>query len=60
MYHEAKFHELGETRVATDDGTYGIHGNVGNLLMSTHKQPKAVFACGAKWSLKNSRTTFCG
>lgn len=58
MYHEVKFHELGETRVATDDGTYGLHGNVGNLLMSTHKQPKAVFACGANGLLKTVEQLF--
>lgn len=52
LYYEEEFNELGETRIATDDGTYGIHGNVGNLLLSTSKMPKAVFACGANGLLK--------
>ena len=37
-----KFNRLGETRIATDDGTYGMHGNVGNLLLGTKTEPTAV------------------
>lgn len=58
MYYEEEFQALGETRIATDDGTYGIHGNVGNLLLSTHKTPKAVFACGANGLLKTVEQLF--
>lgn len=58
IYYEEEFKKLGETRIATDDGTYGIHGNVGNLLLSTHKKPKAVFACGANGLLKTVEQFF--
>lgn len=52
MYYTEKFQELGETRIATDDGTYGVYGNVGNLLLGTKEKPKAVFACGANGMLR--------
>ncbi len=52
LYYEEEFSALGETRIATDDGTYGVHGNVGNLLLSTDNMPKAVFACGSNGLLK--------
>jgi dihydroorotate dehydrogenase electron transfer subunit len=52
MYYEDEFQELGDTRIATDDGTYGIQGNVGNLLLAAEVQPAAVFACGSNGLLK--------
>lgn len=52
MYYENEFRELGETRIATDDGTYGIHGNVGNLLVVSEEIPTAVFSCGANGMLR--------
>ncbi|WP_280737822.1 MULTISPECIES: dihydroorotate dehydrogenase electron transfer subunit [unclassified Enterococcus] len=61
-YYQAEFDALGETRFATDDGTFGIHGNVGHLLQAAIKevQPTAVFACGANGMLKAVETTFLG
>lgn len=52
MYYENEFRELGETRIATDDGTYGIHGNVGNLLVVSEEIPTVVFSCGANGMLR--------
>lgn len=61
-YYQAEFEELGETRFATDDGTFGLHGNVGDLLLEAVKetQPKAVFACGATGMLKAVENIFAG
>ena len=42
----------GDTRFSTDDGTLGIQGNVGNLLLAEERQPDAVFACGNNGLLK--------
>lgn len=52
MYYEDEFKQLGETRIATDDGSYGLHGNVGNLLLAAAQTPAAVFACGNNGLLK--------
>lgn len=53
-YYQKEFEALGETWFATDDGSFGVHGNVGNLLKEAlpKTQPKAVFACGATGMLK--------
>lgn len=61
-YYQEEFIELGDTRFATDDGTFGIHGNVGNLLLDAvaEGQPKAVFACGANGMLKAVESIFKG
>ena len=42
MYYEKAFQALGDTRIATDDGTYGVQGNVGNLLLAADSKPAAV------------------
>lgn len=59
MYYQEEFQALGECRFATDDGSYGVHGNVGNLLLAAMNQseyqenkPAAVFACGNNGMLK--------
>ncbi|MEY8444682.1 dihydroorotate dehydrogenase electron transfer subunit [Enterococcus ratti] len=52
MYYEEEFKRLGDTSISTDDGSYGMQGNVEILLKSTSKKPKAVFACGANGLLK--------
>lgn len=53
MYYQEEFMALGECRFATDDGSYGIQGNVGNLLLAAQDvTPAAVFACGNKGMLK--------
>ena len=46
---------LGETHFATDDGSFGAHGNVGRLLseaLAKGRIPDAVYACGANGMLK--------
>lgn len=59
MYYQEEFLALGECRFATDDGSFGVQGNVGNLLLAAMhhpdyetKQPAAVFACGNNGLLK--------
>lgn len=59
-YYQEPFTALGETHFATDDGSFGLHGNVGDLLKEAvrKQQPKAVFACGAKGMLKAVESVF--
>ncbi|MGO3115341.1 dihydroorotate dehydrogenase electron transfer subunit [Enterococcus pseudoavium] len=52
VYYAEEFQSLGETHFSTDDGTFGIQGNVGNLLLAEKKRPDAVFACGNNGLLK--------
>ncbi|WP_376717072.1 dihydroorotate dehydrogenase electron transfer subunit [Enterococcus dongliensis] len=52
VYYADEFQALGTTRFSTDDGTFGIQGNVGNLLLAEFIQPDAVFACGNNGLLK--------
>ena len=52
VYYADEFQALGETRFSTDDGTFGLQGNVGNLLLAEENQPNAVFACGNNGLLK--------
>lgn len=58
MYYEKAFQALGDTRIATDDGTYGVQGNVGNLLLAADSKPEAVFACGNNGLLKTVEQLF--
>lgn len=60
MYYEEEFLKLGDTRIATDDGTYGLHGNVGNLLLAAKDKPAAIFACGSNGLLKTVEQLFAG
>lgn len=54
MYYKNEFLALDDTRFSTDDGSYGVHGHVGNMLVEALKdgQPDAVYACGATGMLK--------
>lgn len=53
-YFQDEFSALGNTYFATDDGSLGVHGNVGHLLKDAVKneQPDVVYACGANGMLK--------
>jgi dihydroorotate dehydrogenase electron transfer subunit len=53
-YFQQEFIALGKTHFATDDGSYGTAGNVGDLLRTElmDEQPDAIFACGANGMLK--------
>ena len=59
-YFQHEFIRLGETRFATDDGSFGVEGNVGNLLLEAVKkeQPDVVYACGANGMLKTVAQLF--
>ncbi len=52
MYYEEEFQALGATYIATDDGSYGVHGHVGHLLAEFSEKPAAVFSCGANGMLR--------
>ncbi|BCA85746.1 dihydroorotate dehydrogenase B (NAD(+)), electron transfer subunit [Enterococcus saigonensis] len=52
VYYAEKFQALGETHFATDDGSFGIQGNVSHLLIGRIEKPDAVFACGNNGMLK--------
>ncbi|MGG5316271.1 dihydroorotate dehydrogenase electron transfer subunit [Enterococcus sp. AZ072] len=52
VYYAEEFQALGDTRFSTDDGSFGLQGNVGNLLLATQEKPTAVFACGNNGLLK--------
>lgn len=53
-YFQSEFSTLSKTFFATDDGSLGVHGNVGHLLQEALKkeQPDVVYACGANGMLK--------
>lgn len=59
-YFQEEFIVLGDTRFATDDGSLGVHGNVGNLLLEATKKdkPDVVYACGANGMLKTVAQLF--
>lgn len=48
---EDAFRAVGETVVCTDDGSYGAHGFVSDLLQE-HKEVTSVCACGPKGMLR--------
>lgn len=58
MYYEKEFKALGETQIATDDGSYSIKGHVGTLLAQQEVMPAAVFACGSNGLLKTVEARF--
>ncbi|MTD38982.1 dihydroorotate dehydrogenase electron transfer subunit [Erwinia sp. CPCC 100877] len=58
-YFEEEFTALGETRFATDDGSFGVAGHVGHLLAAPDLEvPAAVYACGANGMLKTVAEIF--
>ncbi|MBM6618518.1 dihydroorotate dehydrogenase electron transfer subunit [Bacillus suaedaesalsae] len=46
VFYESKFHQLGDTYVATVDGTYGIKGFVTNVITEKHITFDTLYACG--------------
>ncbi|MDR3156834.1 MAG: dihydroorotate dehydrogenase electron transfer subunit [Lactobacillales bacterium] len=55
IFYEKEFRLLGETRISTDDGSYGVKGHVGTLLEELETEnflPDAVYACGSDGLLK--------
>ncbi|MFT4148488.1 MAG: dihydroorotate dehydrogenase electron transfer subunit [Micrococcaceae bacterium] len=59
-YYENEFAALGEVKIATDDGSYGFKGNVGQLVALEPDSPTAVFACGNEGLLRAVETQFLG
>lgn len=59
-YYEEEFNALGETHIATDDGSYGVHGNVGHLFEQASAAANAVFSCGSNGLLKAVENKFLG
>lgn len=60
-YYEEEFKELGELLIATDDGSYGVHGHVGKLIdevTTKTSSPKAIYACGAPGLLRAVEASF--
>lgn len=58
LYYEDEFKALGPTYIATDDGTYGVHGNVGHLFDLVSEKATAVFSCGSNGLLKAVEAKF--
>ena len=49
---EDAFRRLGETHVCTDDGSYGVHGFVTDVLKLHVQEATAICACGPKPMLR--------
>ena len=59
-YYEEEFRALGETHIATDDGSYGVHGHVGYLFEHASAPADAVFSCGSNGLLRAVENEFLG
>lgn len=46
VFYEDQFNQLGDTYIATDDGTYGKRGLVTDVIMEENLQFDIVYACG--------------
>ncbi len=58
VFYEEKFIELGETYVATMDGTSGFHGTVIDLINDKGLSFDTIYSCGPTPMLKAIETTF--
>ncbi|WP_374702876.1 dihydroorotate dehydrogenase electron transfer subunit [Bacillus sp. T33-2] len=52
VFYEEQFANLGDTYIATADGTYGTKGYVTTLLENTVAKPDILYACGPTPMLK--------
>ncbi|TVT29136.1 dihydroorotate dehydrogenase electron transfer subunit [Salinicoccus cyprini] len=52
VFYEDKFRALGETHVATADGSYGTEGFVTDVIRTLDQQFDCFYACGPKVMLK--------
>ncbi|RXI98075.1 dihydroorotate dehydrogenase electron transfer subunit [Anaerobacillus alkaliphilus] len=58
VFYEEKFTELGETYVATMDGTKGYHGTVIDVIKDKGISFDTIYSCGPTPMLKAIETTF--
>lgn len=45
LFYVDEFKKLGDVKIATEDGSYGFHGHVGQLMESL-PMPNVVYSCG--------------
>ncbi|MFI3256531.1 MAG: dihydroorotate dehydrogenase electron transfer subunit [Psittacicella sp.] len=53
-----EFKSLYETHISTEDGSFGVKGNVSNIIKNLSLNPKAVFSCGPKGLLNYIQENF--
>lgn len=58
VFYEEKFRELGETYVATMDGTHGTHGTVIDVINEKGLMFDTIYSCGPTPMLKAIETTY--
>lgn len=58
VFYQQEFEKLGQTYLATDDGSLAVKGNVSQLFDLENHPPKAVFACGPGGLLKACKKIF--
>lgn len=58
IFYEEEFKKLGELHLTTDDGSYGVKGNVLDVVKTLSVTPDAVYACGPNGLLKAVDTLF--
>lgn len=46
VFYEAEFKQYGDVIIATDDGSYQIHGNVKTIIETLNQTFDAVYGCG--------------
>lgn len=58
VFYEKVFSELGQTAVTTDDGSYGHHGLVTDLLDESCGEEAVIYACGPTPMLRALNTLY--
>lgn len=52
VFYEAEFAVLGETYIATADGSYGVHGYVTDVITSLENSFTTIYSCGPTMMLR--------
>ena len=52
MFLKEEFEKLGEVKIATDDGSYGVHGTVVDAIREYEVSGDTIYACGPMPMLK--------
>ena len=55
---EEELKQYGQVTITTDDGSYGIHGNVSTVVETLNEDIDAVYSCGAPGMLKYVNSKF--